>query len=199
MKNHLKNNQVASAEQLWEKTVLWSPDAANLTQRVSIICQAQILALMENDDVHLSNTLPYIVFWHEICKNLIQSPNVCQQLVYLSGSLWINYGQPQKALRLMLIAEELTEFYNRDVVLEAISHELMVVSAYAKHYNFFDMLCLIHQAINHFHLSAIELERPGELANQLADCAFLFDQKRYDEVEQRVSGLYALIQTTALL
>lgn len=181
----LKNHQIAAANELWDKAVFWSNDLEVFTQRTAAICQEQILALIENDDNHLSNTLPYMLFLQEICKNIVQSPNVCEQLVYLSGSLWINYGQPQKAFNLMLIAEELAAFNHRDAIIEAIHHELEIVAAYAKHYNFFDMLCLIHQAVSHFHITTIELERPGELANQIADCMFLFDQKRYNEVEQR--------------
>jgi tetratricopeptide (TPR) repeat protein len=147
------------------------------------------------DEDTLTRTLPYILFWKEIEGKTTHPTLISQQLVYLSGTLWITHAQPMKGFKLMQVAKELCDFHDRQPLHNAIAHELKIATAFAKHYSFFDLLCLIHNAIEYFHVTTVELGSPGEAANQIADAHFLFNQKRYEEAERRVKWALCLDPT----
>ncbi len=173
------SNQTESLAPLWDMTRQLSPDPGALRQRVLEETQLYLIRAIDESDKTLGQAKAYIDFFCHVAPR--ETTYLAGMLLAYTEEIWHDRAHQQKALPLMRIAAKLPAPLDRAPFKEAIATILNDVAEQAIDESDMDTLTLVHKAAEHFHIESFHPEQKSEIANQLADATYYFEQGDHTE------------------
>lgn len=171
----------------WNLARSCSPDPAAFTKHLAEKTHGIILSMIEEDNSDLDLTSPYIDFWQVIQHDHQERYKFAQELTALSGSIWLKDNGEKKAFKLMKIASTLPFLSEKKMLQEALEKSLQIVYRSAIAQDKINRLSAVMEAFRYFQIESNQLLNKKEIANQLADAKYLYQQKRYSDTLKKIS------------
>jgi tetratricopeptide (TPR) repeat protein len=185
----LDKNDISQLSRHWNIALLLSYNPNDLRKDIGETLAKNILTIITSDSKDLPLSLPHINFWNTVEVNSQKRFLFAKQLVLISGTLWMQKGQEEKAKKLMNVAESLPFMAEKQQIRDAIIKELQNVHIIATKDDDIIKLSHIYDAADDFNFTSFKLEEKNEVSNQLEDAAYLIKIGRTQEAQKRLEWI----------
>lgn len=191
----LDNGAFNDLDKYWTIAKQFSSDPTVLSVGIANMTTSKIYGLIPLDDDLLSVTMPYIHFWQSLEKDHKMRWTFANQLVAIAYHLWLKANDPAKALTLLKTAAVTPSPTEQQAMIDIIEQKIERIYATALHEDSVSQLPYILEVIKALQLKNINVSDPTEMANQLEDAQYLFNNRRYNEAKKKASWVLKLDPT----
>ncbi len=171
----------------WELNRTLAPNEQEVAATFTDFAEKEILGAVAGDDPNLDFIVPYLTLWDLVERNSDQRFAFAATLIDTAGALWLSEKfEVVKSLRLFQLAEDLPYITEHKAIKEKAKKALQALYQDALDRGVVDGLAALVEAASFYGLASSDLQDPAELASQLADAEYLYEEGRYDDATIRL-------------
>ncbi len=179
----LKAGDLDSVPYYWEGAKTFQENPQGLTDRFAADIAKQILMTIPQDNLELTKTNNYLMFWSYVPQYPQKRADFAAQLASIMEQLWQKKGEEQKAFQLIRQALSIPFPAQQRIILSSIKSTMQRLYDTAVKENNIDELPWIYSASHNFKLG-LDLQNKNAQQQQLERAQNLFQQKEYDEAQK---------------
>jgi Protein of unknown function (DUF1347) len=161
----------------WAQIEQLVPNPLAAAKRVAALTADEIFEMIRKDNLSLTRTRNYLVFWEKLGRSSCEKELLAGDLLIFAKTFWHFEQQETKGQNLMEIALLLS---NRHPIIEnEISHFLITLFKQAESSNMISRLLIVYDTMGHFGMNRQELISKSTLANYTADAEYLYRVNNY--------------------